>query len=970
MSSSISNSISGGISFSGIGSGTDFTSIIEQLKSIEEIPKTRYTLWQGEWEYRTAAMEEVLTIMSESKTTLQGFTSPAELMEVAVESSEEEVATASISLNSDLTSGNYSIDVKQIARPSMFSTKTIFPEKNSAINTSDETQYFEYTYQGTTRSISAPPGTTLDQLVMRINNDAQNPGVTATLIKNGDGYMFQIQGDDTGVKSELSISSNIDSFSSQTLLFTGQDVSVNNTGSTQAFSLVYGSKTLNMDIADNMTAGEFVDAFNSHADNPGLTASLELSGNDYKIIYKSKSSGYEVYPPVTTNLSALGGGDGFASADAVVNNTGTLQSLSYTYLGKSYSINVANGQTLQDVADQINSNPANTVDGKQLVTASVVEKDGKFFLDFQSEDAEFLPEGSGDKVVKYKVGEGQTEYSFDVEEGTSVKEYVTLFNTAAKSMGTGVTAELVEDGSGNASIKYYEEDASGNQVDITSSIELTSDIAGIDGSTPFALVSGSVTVGTSSNMDGLGKKATISGKDTILNTSGSSQDFNFSHNGTDYSYSIADGTTLQEFVDGFNSSSASGLEAQIVDKPSGYELIFVDSSGNTVVPENVNTPVSALQIGGDNWYEQESQDAVFTVNGWPLEMTSDSNTLSEVINGMVITIKSEGETQLSVVSDYTAMVDNIYEIVDAINMIKGTIIKLSEVDEDKDVGSPDEEGLSSQFTWQTGSALTGNYGVQLLLSNFNSITSSSAYGFTRMQNPEDTLSDLYTAFSQIGISTSTNEGSEDFGLLVVDEAELKAAIEKDPLAVAELFSAQSVGSTTSQDFTVASTGLFATAGSYDVEYTVNDAGVVTQVYINGALAQTDSSFPGRYTVGDQDNAALGLSVQFNTGGLTPGSHTGSVQVKQGKVNELIAFLDDELRSTDVEGEEQGTLPTIISNYADIIDNIQTKIDKETDRIARWEENQKLYYARLEETLANYEATTDIMASLMPQTTTS
>ncbi len=962
MANSVSNTISGGISFSGVSSGTDFTAMIEQLKQIEEIPKTRMTIWQGEWEYRIAAMEEVLSVMSEGKTTLGGFDSVSELMEVSVDSSEEEVATASLTLNSDLTSGNYSIDVKQVATPSLLSTKKIFDEKTTIINDSSEALEFEYTYKGETRTITAHPGTTLDQLVMRINNDAQNPGVKASLIKNGDGYMFQIQGNDTGVDSELTISSNLPDFSSQTQLFTGQDVLLNTTGSAKSYSVTYGGETMTFDIGTDMTAEQFVEKFNSNGNNPGLTASLERSGNDYIISYKDKKSGYSANPTVNTEISALGGGTGYASADTVVNNTGTVQTLTYEYYGSNRTIQVANGATLQDIADSINADPSNYSNGEQLVQASVVEKDGKYVLDFITKDATLHPEGATTSEVKY-LSDG-VEYSFDVEGGTSVKDYIALFNKSAASMGSGISAELVDN-----KISYYKMNLGAKEV-VTSSISLESDIPGVKGDMGFTMAAIPMDVNISSKLEGLGKREVISGKNTVVNTSGAPASYSFTHNGNNYSASVGNNATLEDFVTAFNSNPAnSTLQARLLEKPSGYELAYFDmATGEQIVPENVNTTMAHLQIGGDNWYEQESQDAIFSINGWPNEITSSSNTLTEVIEGMNITIKSVGETQLSIVSDYTAMEENIYEIVDTINLIKGTILKLQEVDEEKETNSPNSEELSSQFTWQSGAALTGNYGVQLLLSNFNTITSSAAEGFVRMEDPEDTLNDLYTALSQIGISTVTNPAEEDFGLLQVNTTELQEAIEKDPLAIAELFSAQLSGTTNSQDFTVASAGIFAKAGTYDVDYTVNDAGVVTEVYINGSKASTDSSFPGRYTVSDSSNAALGVSVQFNTSGLAPGSHSGAIQIKQGKVNELITFLNDELQRTDVEGEPQGTLPTIISNYNEIIDNLQLKIDRETDRIVNWEETEKLRFARLEETLSNYEARTQLMSSMMPTTT--
>ncbi|MDR2726988.1 MAG: hypothetical protein LBC10_03235, partial [Deltaproteobacteria bacterium] len=52
-------SLSGGISFAGLGSGTDFQTMIEQLKKGEEIPKKRLELWRADWQRRVDASAEL-----------------------------------------------------------------------------------------------------------------------------------------------------------------------------------------------------------------------------------------------------------------------------------------------------------------------------------------------------------------------------------------------------------------------------------------------------------------------------------------------------------------------------------------------------------------------------------------------------------------------------------------------------------------------------------------------------------------------------------------------------------------------------------------------------------------------------------------------------------------------------------------------------------------------------------------------
>jgi len=985
MSSFVSNTISGGISFSGLGSGTDFTEMIAQLKSVEEIPKTRMTIWKSEWEYRTAAMEEVLTVMQEARGLMRDFDSISKMMDVKVDSSEKEVATATINTGSELTEGNYSIDVKQLATASLFSTIKHFDKKNSIINDSDATQEFSYTYKGTSRTIDCPPGTTLEQLLLRINNDAENPGVRASLIKDGDQYMFQVQGKNTGVDSELSISSTLDGFDNNHL-FTAENVSINS-GITTGFSVFHEGKSLKMDIEGGMTAGEFVEKFNTNSDNPGLTAYLARDGADYTIKFKDKSSGYEVNPPTSTSISALGAQTGVATTTQEINDTGTVQNYTYSYLGKNYSVPVADGQNLEDLRDSIN----NSTDAQANGVTAYIDPDptiagatGPFTIKMRKEDAIFNDSGV-DQTVKYTLdGVTADEFEFVVKPGTTMKEYVEQFNAHAKANGADVRVKLDETDDGGSppvvtgTLNYT--DATGG-VRPSTSIDWNGTGTGIDTANGAdTLITMEHDGGAASILEGLGAKTNVSGKDTIVNAGSNPEAYSVTFDGgpapaTDITMTmdpVLAGTDIEQFVIDFNDDNAthaSGIKAVLIKGASGYSLGFVDAAGDPIKPKSVTTNMESLKSSGDNWYEQKAQDAEFSVNGWDKVLTSSSNKLDEVIDGMTITIKSEGKTQFSIASDSSKLQENIHAIVETLNLVKGTILKLQEVDTDKPTGGPDDEDLSSQFTWQSGSALTGNYGVQMLLSGFSQITSGSAIGFVGMNSVEDTLNDTFTALSQLGISTATNPADDDFGLLRIDAELLDEAIRKDADGVASLFSAKRTASTNSTDFTVASTGTVAKAGTYDVEYEVDDAGSVTDVWINGVRALNDPAYPGRFTVADNNNDAAGIAVQFNTSGLAPttgsGPHKGEIRVKQGKVNEMASFLDDELRRTSVTGETQGTLPTIISNYAEISENIQLKIDRETKRIEIWERRTKLKFARLDTLLGQQNALLQSMSSMLP-----
>ena len=92
----MSNTISGGISFSGLGSGIDTDSIIASLKSAQEIQSNRYKLSQAEYEYRISALEEVVTQMKDALSVLQKYNTANKMYNLSIESSESAVASATV----------------------------------------------------------------------------------------------------------------------------------------------------------------------------------------------------------------------------------------------------------------------------------------------------------------------------------------------------------------------------------------------------------------------------------------------------------------------------------------------------------------------------------------------------------------------------------------------------------------------------------------------------------------------------------------------------------------------------------------------------------------------------------------------------------------------------------------------------------------------------------------------------------
>ncbi len=202
----MSDYISGGISFAGLGNGTDFQALIEELKSIESIPRDRYIAWREDWQERYDALDELVTACTDAMNALEDINTMNEMLTKTATSSNSTVATADV--DSDVAEGTYEVDVQKLATNSVHTlTATTFESKETVVAPLDgaDMTTFAYNYNGEDIEVLVPKGMTLEGMVNQINKDPNNPGVQATLIHSGGGYIFQLQGKDTGADYNITI---------------------------------------------------------------------------------------------------------------------------------------------------------------------------------------------------------------------------------------------------------------------------------------------------------------------------------------------------------------------------------------------------------------------------------------------------------------------------------------------------------------------------------------------------------------------------------------------------------------------------------------------------------------------------------------------------------------------------------------------------------------------------------------------
>jgi len=437
----------------------------------------------------------------------------------------------------------------------------------------------------------------------------------------------------------------------------------------------------------------------------------------------------------------------------------------------------------------------------------------------------------------------------------------------------------------------------------------------------------SIVVGQLAQNDILTTTTGVSALTSSIATSNSS--LSFSYAGTSYTISdISAGMTLSGLVNYINNNSSTNsmVRATTIYDGSSYHLQLYgmdQGAGNQVVISNTG----ALVFGSSTFENtQEAQSSLVRVDGYPSGdgwISRDSNTVDDVIPGVTLTLKtanSNASIQIGITTDSDAIKENIEAFVEAVNEVRSIIQKLTVV--------------SNSSGTATGSLLTGNYGVQLISSQLKEVLSDLGLGFS-LYNSTSKSGDYYSALSQLGISTDSDQSSSTYGMLIIDDEELDAALENDAEGVAELFSANYEGSSTSKDFSYLSRINGTTkAGNYDVKVITSAAGI-SSATVNGVAAGVDG-----WKVTGLSGDSKGLVFELNNHAANS-TYTGTISLKLGKAGELGEKLDDLTSTTD------GPLAILEDNYGDIMTDIDDKITRETQRLTTMRSRLEAQYARLD-----------------------
>lgn len=1024
----MASTISGSNAISNLsGSDTNFDTVLANLKKVESTQLNRLTAWKSDWKLRYDAFDKVIEQVSTASNVLATLANKNSFVTKNVTSSDSNIISAVASASADDI--QHTINVSQVASNAIWAnTGHVFSSKTDIINTSGTSQTFSYSYAGKEYSMAVPANTTLDSFVSMVNNSSENPGIKVSIVQASSGYVFQVAGKSTGAANDLVIHSSglvgMSASGATSVWSTNSALDMGNTLTNPtkfAYDLIMeDGNTFSVKINGDKTNQDLATAINAQVGRS--IASIDGSGNlqlaDVKAMYRRDTSTQTSFSTPVTKFS-------MGSTPTTTKLTGALTvdlNINDGVTTGTRTLTIAAGTTMKDAALQIaQASGASTAEmtynsatGGWELNLSNVNGATLTFADSSSDSGKMTSSVIADTTkLGTKVDDPPNSQSFTASTAItfdSTKLSQKLGGTSAD--GTkNYTYTIVDDNGGTQTLTIAQD---ATYQDLLTQLTPYGTLSG-DGKTvtlanteKFYLSAG----GAGGGLDGVTVKtdstttiANMAAANTLETPPALTYTYTKNDSSTPQTFSIAGGSKMSDVIaelkaKGLSGSLVSADGATTIDLQTGT----LPTTGSYFLKLNDVDSLSGPGITGQvtsssNWNIRGAANAKFTVDNWPLTMESDTNSVSNVIEGVVFTIQEKGSASISVNTDVTSVEKSIQTFLDSVNSILMTINDYTKFDPNKDVTTNDPKNTSSsnysasQLTAEKGGLLQGNYGVQLFKSRFTSLVNGAPPGFASRTSASDVLSgDVLANLANMGIKVETDQSSSNYGLLVIapssgiaelqqmDKSNYENMINNNLSDVVDFFCSSGTGTATSSDFRYGSHIAGITkGGSYDVNYTVDAGGNITNVTVGGVAATRDTSQPGYYySVASGD--ARGLSLQIDN--LTPGDHSGQIRIKEGLIQTVSTFLKGELTYTDVNVSGTGTaeqtsaaialkskngaLMVLKNNYQSIMENIDKKITQEQTRLDTWEARQKTYFANLETLLKQYNTQQEQLTSQIKQ----
>ena len=185
----------------GLFTGIDTDALIAQLMTIERRTLNMYQQRKSLWEEKEDALSNLESKLETLRTSVGALSDADRLRAFKVASSDTDILTAEAAY--DAFEGNHTVVINQLANAERWvhTNGKEYAEDYVGAGT------FIYSYNHQETILTTTSTTTLQDLAGLINNDANNPGVTANLLYYNNAYHLVLNGNDAGTDYKIYINS-------------------------------------------------------------------------------------------------------------------------------------------------------------------------------------------------------------------------------------------------------------------------------------------------------------------------------------------------------------------------------------------------------------------------------------------------------------------------------------------------------------------------------------------------------------------------------------------------------------------------------------------------------------------------------------------------------------------------------------------------------------------------------------------
>ncbi len=188
----------------GLSTGVDYNELITKLIEVKRQPINLLEDKKDSYNQKISSYSDLSSKLTALKEAVKKLKTTTDFYAKAASVSDE--TALDVSVGGSTSIGTYTVAVTTLASEEKeVHNGTGLTSSSDIVNNSGGDRVFQYSYGGTQVSLTVADGTTLDTLKTLINDDVNNPGVTATVVNDGTNYRLILTGNETGETNTITI---------------------------------------------------------------------------------------------------------------------------------------------------------------------------------------------------------------------------------------------------------------------------------------------------------------------------------------------------------------------------------------------------------------------------------------------------------------------------------------------------------------------------------------------------------------------------------------------------------------------------------------------------------------------------------------------------------------------------------------------------------------------------------------------